>query len=105
MTAFLPVAIRFANGQKRTVSSVAEARAAMGDEWPNKERPAYRHALHLLDEAQLGTCRHRVAFEAFIKAAREQNMVVSGRPSRGLARLDALARVINAGDRPSPYSG
>ncbi|WP_041163367.1 hypothetical protein [Mesorhizobium australicum] len=36
-------------------------------------------ALRLLDEAQAGTCRQSIAFEAFVK-----DMVVSDQPSEGL---------------------
>ncbi|MBZ9974147.1 MULTISPECIES: DUF982 domain-containing protein [unclassified Mesorhizobium] len=100
MSAFLPVQIKFMSLQTaRAVSSVAEARAAMDGEWKNKKLHSYRQALRLLDEAQAGTCRQSVAFEAFVKAARDQDMIVSDQPSKGLKRLDALARSIYAQDR------
>ncbi|MBZ9773967.1 DUF982 domain-containing protein [Mesorhizobium sp. CO1-1-8] len=104
MAAFLPVQIKFVNFQTRAISSVAEARAAMSGAWKNKEMHSYRQALRLLDEAQVGTCRQSVAFEAFVKAARDQDMVVSGKPSKGLNRLDALASSIYDEDRQPPYS-
>ncbi|TGT89552.1 DUF982 domain-containing protein [Mesorhizobium sp. M8A.F.Ca.ET.161.01.1.1] len=103
LTAFLPVQIKFLN-QTRTICSVADARSAMNGAWKNKETLSYRQALRLLTEAQAGTCRHSVAFDAFLKAARDQDMIVSSEPSRSLMRLDALASSINGQDRRSPYS-
>ncbi|MBZ9725291.1 DUF982 domain-containing protein [Mesorhizobium sp. CO1-1-11] len=104
LTAFLPVQIKFVNFQTTAVSSVAEARAAMNGQWKNKELHSYRQALRLLDEAKAGTCRQSIAFAAFVKAARDQDMVVSDQPSEGLKRLDALASSIYAEDRRSPRS-
>ncbi|MER8808111.1 DUF982 domain-containing protein [Mesorhizobium australicum] len=105
MSAFLPVKIRFMNLQTTTaISSVAEARAAMNGEWKNKHLHSYRQALRLLEEAQAGTCRQSVAFAAFVKAARDQDMVVSDQPSEALKRLDVLARSIYAQDRQLPRS-
>ncbi|MBZ9673755.1 DUF982 domain-containing protein [Mesorhizobium sp. ES1-3] len=94
LAAFLPVQIKFVNFETSAISSVAEARAAMNGAWKNKEMHSYRQALRLLDEAQAGTCRQSIAFEAFVKAARDQDMVVSGQPSKGLSLLDALTSSI-----------
>ncbi|MBZ9739707.1 MULTISPECIES: DUF982 domain-containing protein [unclassified Mesorhizobium] len=104
MAAFLPVQIKFVNSHTKAISSVAEARAAMNEAWKNKEMHSYRQALRLLDDAQAGTCRQYIAFEAFLKAARDQDMVVSGQPSKGLSRLDELASSIYHPDRPPPHS-
>ncbi|MER8848575.1 MULTISPECIES: DUF982 domain-containing protein [Mesorhizobium] len=105
MSAFLPVKIRFMNLQTTTaISSVAEARAAMDAAWKNKGLQSYRQALRLLEEAQAGTCRQSIAFAAFVKAARDQDMVVSDQPSEGLKRLDALASSIYEQARQIPRS-
>ncbi|ESY52167.1 hypothetical protein X743_35540, partial [Mesorhizobium sp. LNHC252B00] len=86
----------------RRVLFRSEARAAMNGEWKNKNLHSYRQALRLLEEAQAGTCRQSVAFAAFVKAARDQDMVVSDQPSEALKRLDVLA--IHAQDRQLPRS-
>ncbi|MBZ9683863.1 MULTISPECIES: DUF982 domain-containing protein [unclassified Mesorhizobium] len=101
MSAFLPVKIRFTNLQAATaIQSVVEARAAMNAAaWKNKHLHSYRQALRLLEEAQAGTCRQSIAFAAFVKAARDQDMIVSDQPSEALKRLDVLARSIYAQDR------
>ncbi|MER9196985.1 hypothetical protein NKJ52_24090 [Mesorhizobium australicum] len=65
---------------------------------------SYRQELRLLEEAQAGTCRQSVAFGAFVKAATDQDMVVSDQPSEALKRLDVLARCIYAQDRQLPRS-
>ncbi|ESY85458.1 hypothetical protein X741_33695 [Mesorhizobium sp. LNHC229A00] len=72
--------------------------------WKNKHLHSYRKALRLLEEAQAGTCRQSVAFAAFVKAARDQDMVVSDQPSEGLKRLDALASSIYEQARQLPRS-
>ncbi|TPK07054.1 DUF982 domain-containing protein [Mesorhizobium sp. B2-5-9] len=101
LSAFLPVKIRFTNLQAATaIQSVVEARAAMdAAAWKNKHLHSYRQALRLLEEAQAGTCRQSIAFAAFVKAARDQDMIVSDQPSEALKRLDVLARSIHAQDR------
>ncbi|WP_280940114.1 DUF982 domain-containing protein [Mesorhizobium sp. WSM3626] len=96
--------ITFVNFKTRAISSVAEARAAMNGAWKNKEMHSYRQASRLLEEAQAGTCRQSMAFEAFVKAARDQDMVISGQPSKGLSLLDELASSIYDQDRQPPYS-
>ncbi|BCG95425.1 DUF982 domain-containing protein [Mesorhizobium sp. 131-2-1] len=90
MSRFLPVTIRFANGGSMVVSSIADAKKALGGSWKDKDAPAYVAAVRLVDDALEGICRPAVAFAAFKKAATEQGLLKPVAPSAALAMLDQL---------------
>ncbi|MFD2054619.1 DUF982 domain-containing protein [Mesorhizobium calcicola] len=90
MTAFMPVTLRFCDNKTMLVSSMAEAATALGQRWPDKTSPGYVEAARLVALAVDGTCCQRIAFDAFTKAARQQNMLVARPKSRARAWLDAV---------------
>jgi len=90
MSRFLPLTIRFVNGGTMVVSTIADARKALGGTWKNKEAPAYLEAARLVDNAMAGICRPAIAFSAFKKAAAEQGLLKPVTPSAALTMLDEL---------------
>jgi hypothetical protein len=90
MSRFLPVTIRFVSGGTMVVTTVAEAKKALGGTWKNKEAPAYLEAARLVDDAIAGTCRPAVAFGAFKRVAAEQGLLKPAQPSAALTMLDEL---------------
>jgi len=90
MTRFLPITIKFVDGGTMLVSSIANAKKALGGRWKNKEAIAYTTAVRLVDDALNGTCRPATAFAAFKKAATEQGLLKPAKPSAALAMLDEL---------------
>ncbi|TIN01633.1 MAG: DUF982 domain-containing protein, partial [Mesorhizobium sp.] len=47
------------------VSSIADAKKALGRKWKSKDSPAYRKAVRLVEDATNGICRPAIAFAAF----------------------------------------
>ena len=90
MSRFLPLTIRFVSGGTMVVTTVAEAKKALGGAWKNKEAPAYLEATRLVDDAIAGTCRPAIAFAAFKKVAAQQGLLRPARPSAALTMLDEL---------------
>ncbi|RWD95042.1 DUF982 domain-containing protein [Mesorhizobium sp.] len=90
MSRFLPLTIRFVSGGTMVVSSIADAKKALGGEWKDKKAPDYLAAARLVDDAMAGICRPAVAFAAFKKAAAQQGLLRSADPSAALSMLDAL---------------
>jgi len=90
MSRFLPLTIRFVSGGSMVVTTVAEAKKALGGAWKNKEAPAYLEATRLVDDAIAGTCRPAIAFAAFKKVAAQQGLLRPARPSAALTMLDEL---------------
>ncbi len=90
MSRFLPLTIRLVSGGAMVVTTVAEAKQALAGTWKNKEAPAYREAVRLVDDAIAGTCRPAIAFAAFKKAALQQGLLKPARPSAALTMLDTL---------------
>ncbi|PBC02544.1 DUF982 domain-containing protein [Mesorhizobium sp. WSM3860] len=90
MSRFLPLTIRFVTGGSMVVSSIADAKNALGGAWKNKEAPDYLAAARLVDDAMAGICRPAVAFDAFKKAAARQGLLRGADPSAALSMLDAL---------------
>lgn len=72
------------------VSSIADAKKALGGRWKNKEAIAYGAAVRLVDDALSGICRPAVAFAAFKEAAKEQGLLKPETRSSALAMLDEL---------------
>jgi len=91
MTAFMPVTVRFCDNRTMLVGSVAEAATALGQQWPDKTAPAYLGAARLVRLAVDGSCCPRSAFEAFVKAATQQGVLVARPRSRAHEWLDAAA--------------
>ncbi|MER8915402.1 DUF982 domain-containing protein [Mesorhizobium sp. M0761] len=91
MSRFLPLTIRFVDGSAMTVSSIADARRALGGTWKNKKTAAYKAADRLVDDALNGICRPDIAFAAFQNAAAQQGLLKPAKPSAALAMLDELA--------------
>ncbi len=91
MSRFLPLTIKFVDGSSMTVSSIADARRALGGLWKNKEAAAYKAAVRLVDDALDGICRPDIAFAAFKNAAAQQGLLKPVKPSAALAMLDRLA--------------
>ncbi|TPL40205.1 DUF982 domain-containing protein [Mesorhizobium sp. B2-4-6] len=90
MSRFLPLTIRFVSGGTMVVTTVAEAKKALGGTWKNKEAPAYLEAARLVDDAIAGTCRPAIAFAAFKKVAAQQGLLRPAQPSAALTMLDQL---------------
>ncbi|TPI18110.1 DUF982 domain-containing protein [Mesorhizobium sp. B4-1-1] len=90
MSRFLPLTIRFVSGGTMVVTTVAEAKKALGGTWKNKEAPAYLEAVRLVDDAIAGTCRPAIAFAAFKKVAAQQGLLRPAQPSAALTMLDQL---------------
>ncbi|UCI24652.1 DUF982 domain-containing protein [Mesorhizobium sp. B2-8-5] len=90
MSRFLPLTIRFVNGGTMVVTTVAEAKKALGGTWKNKDAPAYLEAARLVDDAIAGTCRPAIAFAAFKKVAAQQGLLRPAQPSAALTMLDQL---------------
>ena len=91
MSRFLPLTIRLVDGSAMTVSSIADARRALGGPWKNKQTAAYMAAVRLVDDALNGICRPDIAFAAFSNAAAQQGLLKPSKPSAALAMLDALS--------------
>jgi hypothetical protein len=92
MSRFLPLTIRFANGGSTVVSSIADAKKALGGTWKDKDSPDYLAAARLVDDAMAGICRPAIAFAAFKKAAEQQGLLRPAGPSAALTMLDQLSR-------------
>ncbi|MDG4882755.1 DUF982 domain-containing protein [Mesorhizobium sp. WSM4884] len=90
MSRFLPLTIRFVHGGAMVVSSLADAKKALGGAWKNKEAPAYLKAVRLVEDAANGICRPAIAFAAFKKAAAEQGLLEPAGPSAALSMFDQL---------------
>ncbi|RUV07578.1 DUF982 domain-containing protein [Mesorhizobium sp. M1A.F.Ca.IN.020.06.1.1] len=91
MSRFLPLTIHFVNGGTMMVSSIADAKNALGRKWKSKDSPAYRKAVRLVEDATNGICRPAIAFAAFKKAAAEQGLLEHAGPSAALSMLDQLS--------------
>ncbi|TPL21585.1 DUF982 domain-containing protein [Mesorhizobium sp. B2-4-10] len=91
MTAFMPVTLRFCDNKTMLVGSIAQAATALRRQWPDKTATAYLDAARLVRLAIDGSCRQRVAFEAFTKAAGQQGLLVTKPRSRAHEWLDAAA--------------
>jgi hypothetical protein len=89
MSAFLPVRIRLADGRLLLVSSICDAEKALGGQWRNKEKRAFKEAEHFLAAAREGGGKPEVAFHAFKRAAREQGLML---PIAILARASTERR-------------
>lgn len=79
------------------VSSIADAREALGKTWKTKHSPGYLKAARLVDDATNGICRPAVAFAAFKKAAMEQGLLEHAEPSTALSMLDQLSSLAGKG--------
>lgn len=90
MSRFLPLTIRFVNGGTMIVTTIADAKKALGGTWKNKEAPAYLEAARLVDNAMAGICRPAIAFAAFKEVATQQGLLKPATPSAALTMLDAL---------------
>lgn len=90
MSTFLPLTIKFVDGDSMVVSSIADARKALDGKWANKQAAPYTAAVRLVDDALNGICRPAIAFDAFAKAALEQGLLKPAKPSSALAMLDEL---------------
>ncbi|OHV87346.1 DUF982 domain-containing protein [Mesorhizobium sp. ORS 3428] len=99
MSRFLPLTIHFIDGGTMAVSSIADARAALGRTWQSKDSPAYLKATRLVEDATNGICRPAIAFAAFKKAAAEQGLLEHAGPSAALSMFDQLSS--RDGKRPS----
>ncbi len=91
MTAFMPVTLRFCDNKTMLVGSVADARTALRQQWPDKTKPAYLLSARLVRLAVEGNGCPRTAFEALTKAARQQGVLVDRPRSRAHDWLDAAA--------------
>jgi hypothetical protein len=91
MTTFHPITLRFCDNKTMLVGSVAEAAAALGQQWPDKARLSYKAAARLVALAVDGTCSQRPAFDALTRAASEQGLLVTKPKSRANAWLDAVS--------------
>ncbi|WFP75462.1 DUF982 domain-containing protein [Mesorhizobium sp. WSM4906] len=91
MSSFLPLTIRFVHGGTMVVSSIADAKKALGGTWKDKDSPAYLKAARLVDDAANGICRPAIAFAAFKKAATDQGLLQPAEPSAALDMLDQLS--------------
>ncbi|AZO08600.1 MULTISPECIES: DUF982 domain-containing protein [unclassified Mesorhizobium] len=91
MSRFLPLTIRFVNGGTMMVSSIADAKKALGGAWKNKDAPDYLAAVRLVDDAMAGICRPAVAFALFKKVAARQGLLRPAEPSAALTMLDELS--------------
>ena len=91
MTAFMPVTLRFCDNKTMLVGSVADAAAALGQQWPDKTRLSYQAAARLVALAVDGTCSQRPAFDALTRAASEQGLLVRKPRSRANEWLDAVS--------------
>ncbi|MBA1143151.1 DUF982 domain-containing protein [Mesorhizobium neociceri] len=100
MSRFLPLTIKFVDCSSMTVSSIADARKALGGTWKNKEAAAYKAAVRLVDDALNGTCRPDIAFAAFKNAAAQQGLLKPSKPSAALSILDELASPDGAKGQP-----
>jgi hypothetical protein len=98
LSRFLPLTIHFVNGGTMVVSSIADAKKALGQKWRNKDAPAYLKAARLVEDAGKGICRPAIAFAAFKKAAAEQGLLEHSEPSVALCILDQLS----SGDGKGP---
>ena len=54
MPQVLPIAIKLADGGTMVVSSISDAKKALGGRWKNKEAAGYRDAVRLVDDAMNG---------------------------------------------------
>ncbi|RUW88282.1 MAG: DUF982 domain-containing protein [Mesorhizobium sp.] len=61
------------------ISNVAEAAATLSKTWPDRTNAAYVNAASLLSKTIAGTCRPKVAFEAYRIAAGRQGLLLDGR--------------------------
>jgi hypothetical protein len=91
MADFLPLVVSFPGRRPILVSSLADAEATLGSDWPDRAAASYLHAARLLAEARSGACKPRVAFEAYRIAAGRQHLLVDTDRSAALQVLDALA--------------
>lgn len=91
MTTFHPITLRFCDNKTMLVGSVAEAAAALGQQWPDKTRLSYQAAARLVALAVDGTCSQRPAFDAVTRAASEQGLLVRKPKSRANEWLDAVS--------------
>lgn len=105
MSRFLPVTIKFVDYSTMTVSSIADARKALGGPWKNKEDAAYKAAARLVDDALNGICRPDIAFAAFSNAAIKQGLLKPVKPSAALARFDELAALDESAAQARPTDG
>ena len=71
MPPFKAVIFRTTRDYKIPVTTLYDVERAMGMSWPNKSSDSYRSAACILEQAKLGWCSPRAAFDAFVFAAQE----------------------------------
>lgn len=79
MPPFKAVIFRTTRDYKIPVTTLYDVERAMGMSWPNKSSDSYRSAACILEQAKLGWCSPRAAFDAFVFAAQEQGRIVECR--------------------------
>lgn len=79
MPPFKAVIFRTTRDYKIPVTTLHDVERAMAMSWPDKSADSYRNAACLLEQAKLGWCSPRAAFDAFVVAAREQGRIVERR--------------------------
>lgn len=82
MSAFTPLTFRTARGYELSIARLNDVVKAISMAWPDKECELYRNAAHLAEKARQGWCTPRVAFDAFVVAARAQGCIVECRQLR-----------------------
>lgn len=82
MPPFKAVIFRTTRDYKIPVTTLHDVERAMAMSWPDKSAESYRSAACLLEQAKLGWCSPRAAFDAFVVAAREQGRIVERRRLR-----------------------
>lgn len=96
MPPFKAVIFRTTRDYKLPITTLYDVERAMGMSWPDKSADSYRSAACILEQAKLGWCSPRAAFEAFVLAAREQGRIVEcrrlkDRVARELASIEPEA--------------
>lgn len=84
MSKFKVVVFRTTRDYQIPVTCLNDVERAIGMSWPDKAADSYLKAVGLVEQAKAGWCTPRVAFEAFVAAAREQQRLVERRAMRDL---------------------
>ena len=79
MAPFKPVTFCTARGYEFHVSCLHHVAKALEMAWPDKTCALYRRAACLTERARQGWCTPRVAYDAFLAAARAQGRIVEPR--------------------------
>ncbi|CCV15401.1 DUF982 domain-containing protein [Mesorhizobium sp. YC-39] len=98
MGKFLPLTVKFLDGQSMVVSSLYEAEIALQAQWPNKQAAVFKDAGRLIAGAKDGTCNPAVAFAAFKAAAAAQRVLQPTKQSAALGMLDDVAKGFTKSD-------